>query len=69
MGEDLPQTVVNHHPDAHVDDTPNPWDHRTSGYHVNTILKLIIFYNDDFGIVADDGIAEKREKLNAWLLD
>jgi hypothetical protein len=31
------------------------------------ILRLIEFYNDDFGIVAGDGIAVRRNKYRLWM--
>ena len=42
-----------------------PWDFNSKfgNYTHATILRLVIFYNDDFGIVAGDPVEVRREKL------
>ncbi|KAH9992625.1 hypothetical protein BJV77DRAFT_1001921 [Russula vinacea] len=45
------------------------WDGHIAAYQHIHILRLVIFYNDDFGIVMNDKIPSRREKLRTWLLE
>ena len=40
-----------------------PWHFNSNSYTHAAILRLVIFYNDDFGIVAGDPVEVRREKL------
>ncbi|KAI0247079.1 hypothetical protein BJV78DRAFT_1364394 [Lactifluus subvellereus] len=65
----LPEPVEAYHPNAMIGALPNPWDPDIEGYSHANILKLVVFYNDDFGIVPADRLRTRRGKVRTWLLD
>ena len=68
---DLPAAAQNYHPNAAVGDVPAPWNQSVESYQLADILRLVIFYNDNFGIEAGDLVRVRRTNLKvlAWLLD
>ena len=48
---------------------PNPWNQEIESYELLDILKLVIFYNDDFRIVVGDPLSTMIFKLRIWLLE
>jgi hypothetical protein len=65
----LPAAAQNFEPNAAVGDVPNPWNPDLCSYQHLDILKLVIFYNDDFGIVAGDLLSVRIFKVRLWLLE
>lgn len=63
----LPAAVQDFQPNAAIGDVPKPWNPLIEGYEDLDILKLVIFYNDSFGIVAGDSISDRRFKVRYWL--
>jgi hypothetical protein len=63
----LPTAAQNFQPNAAVGDVPNPWDPYI-GTQLLDILQLVIFYNNDFGIVAGDPVSLMTSKVRTWLL-
>jgi hypothetical protein len=63
----LPLEVQNYHPLAGIGDVPHPWDPNIARYTHTQILKLIIFYNDSFGIDQGDHLGVRKLKLHNWL--
>jgi len=43
-----------------------PWHFNSNNYTHAAILRLVIFYNDDFGIVAGDLLDVRKEKLRSF---
>ena len=64
----LPAQAQNYHPNAAICDLPAQWNSNADTLRLVDILKLVIFYNDDFGINVDDPINIKRKKVREWLL-
>jgi hypothetical protein len=56
-------------PNAAAGDVPNPWNPNVNAYQFMDILRLIIFYNDDFGINAGDLVDAMRQKVRNWLVE
>lgn len=52
---------------ANINTTPNPFNSNIHSLSDTEILRLIMFYNDSFGIVARDDTGERRRKLALWL--
>jgi hypothetical protein len=50
----LPVTLQHYQPNAAVGATPHPWAPEMDRYHLRDILRLVIFYNNDFGINPGD---------------
>jgi hypothetical protein len=69
QGASLPADAQNFHPNAVIGDVPQGWDGHIAAFQHIHILRLVIFYNDDFGIVMNDKIPSRREKLRTWLLE
>ena len=68
FAEPYPPPHVNHYrPDAEVGDVPDQWDSDIGAYTHAQVLKLVVFYNDDFGINEGDLLTVKRNKLRNWL--
>jgi hypothetical protein len=65
----LPVAAQNFQPNAAAGEVPNPWNPDIDAYQLLDILKLVIFYNDDFGIIAGDPVARRRYKVRNWLLE
>lgn len=65
----LPAAAQNFQPNAAVGDIPNPWNPNIDAYQHLDILQLVIFYNDDFGIIAGDPVATRRYKVRTWLVE
>ena len=57
----------NFHPNAAIGDVPQGWDGHIGAYQQIHILRLVIFYNDNFGIVVNDDMPTRREKVKTWL--
>jgi hypothetical protein len=68
-GAALPPAARNFQPNAAVGDVPNPWNSFLESYRLLDIFKLVIFYNDDFGIVAGDPLHARIFKVRIWLLE
>jgi hypothetical protein len=78
-GENLARRVAPPHvaPDYPQKNAPPPaigsvplnFNGHPSGYTHAEILNIIIFYNDDFGIVERDNIGTRTAKLRAWLTE
>ena len=58
-----PEAVLN------VGDIPPAFNANIFEYRHQDILRLIIFYNDDFGIVPGDGIPLRIQKFRHFLLE
>lgn len=69
VGAALPAAARNFQPNAAVGDVPNPWNEVLESYKLLDILKLVIFYTDDFGIVAGDPLSARIGKVRVWLLE
>jgi hypothetical protein len=65
----LPQNLQAYQPQAETGSTPPNWNPQVIAYRDSDILRLVIFYNDDFGIVAGDTLATMREKIVSWLVE
>jgi hypothetical protein len=65
----LPLTAQDYQPNAAVGDMPNSWNSNVDAYQLVDILRLVIFYNDDFGIDAGDLVDVMRQKVRAWLVE
>ena len=52
---------------AELGTVPVPFNNMPSTYTHADILNLVIFYNDDFDILAADGISTRQDKLRLWL--
>lgn len=65
----LPAAAQNYQPNAAVGDVPNPWNPNLDTYQHLDILQLVIFYNDDFSIIAGDPIATRIYKVRTWLVE
>ncbi|KAI0286913.1 hypothetical protein BGY98DRAFT_942701 [Russula aff. rugulosa BPL654] len=67
--EILPGYALNFHPEAPLGTVPADWNRNIHSYTIRDVLRLVVFYNDDFGIYLDDSLAVKRDKVRAWLCD
>ena len=65
----LPADAQDFHPNAAIGDVPQDWDGHIEAYQHIHILRAVVFYNDDFGIVVGDQMPVRREKLRTWLLE
>ena len=65
----LPAAAQKFQPNAAVGDVPNPWGPIINSYQLLDILKLVIFYNDNFGIIAGDPLSDRIFKLRVWPLE
>lgn len=63
----LPAIVQQYHPNGAIGDTMNPWIANISILTLQEILKVVVFYNNNFGINARETIAVRREKVHGWL--
>jgi hypothetical protein len=63
----LPPEVQHYQPNARVGDVPLRWVSDIGTYTHAQILKLVVFYKDDFGINEGDLINVRRNKLRNWL--
>lgn len=63
----LPADVQGYHPEAEIGDVPPAWNGHIDEYLHVDILRAVIFYNDDFGIVPGDSMVLRREKFRNWL--
>jgi hypothetical protein len=50
-----------------IGDVPVPWNENIVSYHLVDILCLIIFYNDNFGVIPGDVVSVMKTKVIAWL--
>jgi hypothetical protein len=64
-----PLAAQDFQPNAAVGDVPNPWNPQIDAYQHLDILRLVIFYNDDFGIVAGDPVHVRRQQVRTWLVE
>jgi len=65
----LNQLAMAYQPQAPIDAVPPNWDAHIMGYSDIDIIRLVIFYNDDFGIVANDVESRRKEKLILWFTE
>jgi hypothetical protein len=65
----LPAAAQFFEPNAGIGDVPDEFNPNIDEYQDADILRLVIFYNDDFGIALADTVAIRRLKLRTWLLD
>ncbi|KAK0476562.1 hypothetical protein EDD18DRAFT_1366165 [Armillaria luteobubalina] len=49
--------------------TPRQWDGWIAKYTNKDILKMIIFYNNNFGIALEDNLTQRIDKFRSFLLD
>jgi hypothetical protein len=54
-------------PAANLGQPPPFYDANLDGYQHEDILRLIEFYNDNFGIIAGDGLPARTAKLREWM--
>jgi hypothetical protein len=54
--------VQNYQPQAPVGACPSPWNAEIDALLDNDILRLAVFYNDDFGVVVADPIVARKYK-------
>ncbi|KAF8062557.1 hypothetical protein FPV67DRAFT_1673028 [Lyophyllum atratum] len=52
---------------AAIGDVPAAFNPRIADYTRDDIVNLIVFYNDDFGILPDDSEGTRREKFRSFL--
>ena len=59
----------NHHPEyaGAIGAFPPPLDPNIRNYQHLDILKMILFYNEDFGIVAGQGLIDRQITFEDWL--
>jgi hypothetical protein len=76
IGHQLPQQLAalqanvvagNPGPPAALGQTPPFFDANIDGYRHGDILRLIEFYNEDFGIVHGDGLPVRQQKFRIWM--
>jgi hypothetical protein len=65
--EGIPAGAQGYHPQGDVGDAYHPWNPNIEGLQRQEIARLIIFYNDSFGINAGDSVVGMRQKIRAWL--
>ena len=65
----LPQAAQNYQPNAQIGQVPNPWNPNLDSLQHLEILQLVIFYNDNFGIIVGDQVGTRRQKVRNWLVD
>jgi hypothetical protein len=54
---------------AAIGTTPPNFNPNLPNYHHIDILNLIIFYNDDFGIVPGDSLGTRIDKFHAFIAE
>ena len=64
---DLPDAVRVYHPHVDIGSIPTEWNLNPNSYEKYDILKLVIFYNKNFGICTDDSLSIRRDKIHVWL--
>jgi len=66
---ELPPRLQEYHPNADVGREPDPddWADHIDRFTHEKILRLVIFYNDDFGILRRDNVKNRQQKLLDWL--
>jgi hypothetical protein len=60
---------MGYQPQAPIGAVPPNWDPHVTGYSEIDIIRLVIFYNDDFGIGVDDAESRRKEKLMLWFME
>jgi hypothetical protein len=65
----LPPVVQAFQPNAEIGMIPPQFNPSVDGYQHIDIYKLIIFYNDSFGIVLGDPLHERKRKIRTWLME
>jgi hypothetical protein len=63
----LPAALQDYHPNAAIGNVCQEWDGDIGNLNTRLILKLIIFYNDDFGIIMADSVPRRIDKILRWL--
>ena len=53
---------------ANIGSIPPLFDPGIDNYHHLEFLKLILFYNEDLGIVAGSGVSDRRRAIRNWLI-
>lgn len=53
---------------ANIGSIPPLFDPSIDNYQHIDLLKLILFYNEDMGIVAGSGVSERRKAMRNWLI-
>lgn len=53
---------------AHIGSIPPLPDPSIDNYQHLEFLKLILFYNEDLGIVAGNGVPDRRKAMRKWLI-
>jgi hypothetical protein len=56
-------------PNALIGDVPSPWNPNIYAYQLADVIRLVIFYNENFGIHAVDSVAVRRKKVHDWLVE
>ncbi|EDR01655.1 uncharacterized protein LACBIDRAFT_333060 [Laccaria bicolor S238N-H82] len=54
---------------ANIGSTPPLFDPNIDSYQHLEFLKLILFYNEDIGIVAGNGVSDRRKAMRNWLIE
>ena len=67
----LPPEVQQYGPQAVIGTVPILpfWNPRLDTYTLLYILKLVVFYNDNFSIDTGDSLPVMKEKLRVWLTE
>jgi hypothetical protein len=66
---ELSQNLQNYQPNAEIGNVTDQWNSNIEGYMKDDFLKLVIYYNEDFGIYVEDTTADRRRNVRAWLCD
>lgn len=65
----LAPEVEHYNPGAEIGDVSVGWNEDISVYHLNDILRMVIFYNNNFNIIAGGNVSTMRDKFFNWLLE
>lgn len=69
MSAVLAHAIQDYHPNGLVGTVPPQFNPDVDSYQHVDILRLIVFYNDDFGIQAGDQLPERKRKIRNWLME
>jgi len=65
----IAQAVQDFQPHGLIGAVPPQFNSNVDSYQHVDILRLVVFYNDDFGIHAGDNLLERKFKLRLWLTE
>jgi len=65
----LAQTIQEFQLHGVVGTVPPQFNPDVDAYQHIDILHLVVFYNDDFGILLGDQLPERKRKIRNWLME